>query len=307
MRIRTDMAQLLGCLAIFGSAFCFYLSTLVVRWSQSSVSIDPSFFVFCRFLLGFMVVCIIMKVGSFRLKIHKLHFLVGRTVFNCVAVFCFYTAVSLTSVAEANILNMTYPLFVTLFAWLFLNDQRDVVTAFIVLVAFGGVWLVLSPGSIGLELNNLWGLASGLSAAAAIIYLNLCRQHLDTNTILFFMFGVGTLIILILFYKQIFIPNLKELYYLSLCAGSGILGQYLMTIGFRYVTAVEGSIISSTRILLAALLGPILAADHQLALAGWTGALLIFASNVFLAVRKAGKKTETSHARPAFLHGDKDI
>jgi hypothetical protein len=51
------------------------------------------------------------------------------------------------------------------------------------------------------------------------------------------------------------------------------------------VTAVNGSIISSSRILLAALLGPLLVADPHLTLVGWLGALLIFAANAALALR----------------------
>jgi hypothetical protein len=45
-------------------------------------------------------------------------------------------------------------------------------------------------------------------------------------------------------------------------------------------------VISSSRILLAALLGPWLAAEPALGPAGWIGALLIFMANVVLAVRK---------------------
>jgi len=90
----------------------------------------------------------------------------------------------------------------------------------------------------------------------------------------------------LLFYRHIFFPDTIELYYLTLCAGTGIVGQYLLTLGFRYVTAVEGGIISSTRILLAALLGPLLVAEPALTVAGWTGALLIFSANAVLAARK---------------------
>ena len=51
---------LLGCAAVFASAFCFYFSTVVIRWSREVVSIDSSYFSFFRFLLGFAVVCTIM-------------------------------------------------------------------------------------------------------------------------------------------------------------------------------------------------------------------------------------------------------
>ncbi len=40
------------------------------------------------------------------------------------------------------------------------------------------------------------------------------------------------------------------------------------------------------RILLAALLGPLVAAEPSLATAGWVGALLLFGANAMLAVRR---------------------
>ena len=79
---------------------------------------------------------------------------------------------------------------------------------------------------------------------------------------------------------------MKGFYFLFACAASGILGQYLITLGFRYVTAVEGGIISSSRILMAAFLGPFLLTDPPLTISGWVGALLIFMANTFLAIRK---------------------
>ncbi|MCP3950887.1 MAG: DMT family transporter, partial [Desulfobacterales bacterium] len=258
---RDQWRSLLGCLAVFASAFCFYMSTVAIQWSRASVAIDASYFVFARFLLGFIVVSTVMKVRNRRLVLKNHHLLIGRTLSNCAAVYCFFKAVTVTTVAEANIVNMTYARLIAIFTWVFLQRQRDVITLAMVLIAFVGVWLVLSPGAFSLKLDHTWGLMSGLTAAAAIIYLNISRQYHDTHTILFYMFGLGTVVIYLVFYRYIFFPDTLEFYYLVLCAAFGIAGQYLLTLGFRYVTAVEGGIISSTRILLAALLGPILVAE----------------------------------------------
>ncbi len=281
-----NSVRVLGCLCVFGSAFCFYLATVIIRWSQASVKIDPAFFVFARFLLGFVVVTVSMMIMGTHLKPVRYHLLFGRTIANCIAVFCFFKAVSLTTVAEANILNMTYPLFIAVLSWFFFRDQRDAAAMILVVVAFAGVWLVLSPTGIGLNKNNLWGLASGITASAAILYLNASRKYHDTQTILFFMFGPGAAVMGLFFYKHFFIPNGTEMFYLLLCAAAGISGQYLLTLGFRYVTAVEGSIISSTRILLAALMGSFLVGEAPLEISGWIGALLIFGANVYLTARK---------------------
>lgn len=278
--------SLLGCLAVFASAFCFYFSTVVIRWGEATVAIDSAFYAFFRFMLGFAVVCMLMALKRQGPIPRRYDLLIGRTVGNCVAVYCFYQAVRYTSVAEANILNMTYPIFVAMLSWILLHNQRDPVAAAMVVVAIAGVWMILQPQRMGLGLDSLWGIASGISAAAAIVYLNLSRQHHDANTVLFYMFGLGSVLMFVFFHNRLFWPNAIEFYYLLLCGAAGIAGQFLITLGFRYVTAVEGGVISSTRILLAALLGPWLVSDPALGLSGWMGALLIFGANVVLTVRK---------------------
>jgi drug/metabolite transporter (DMT)-like permease len=284
--MKKPMVRLLGGWAVFFSAFCFYLSTVVIRWAQAEVSITPAYFATARFMLGFLAVLAAMAYRRQLPRPRSYHLLLGRTAFNCAAVYCFYTAVELTSVAEANLLNMTYPVFVALTAWIVLRDEFDLASLAMVAVAFAGIWLILAPGKIDFKPANLWGLASGLSASLAMTYLNVSRRYHDTNTVLFFMFGLGALVIITIFHDELFWPNLKELHYLVLCAASGVVGQFLLTIGFRYVSAVDGSIISSMRIFLAALLGPYVAGELPLTATGWLGALLLFAANALLAVRR---------------------
>ena len=278
--------QATGSPAIFASAFFFYLSTLTIRWAASYVTIGSAYFVFGRLLLGFGVVSVTMLLQKKRLQPKKYHYLIGRTLTNTFAVFCFYKAVETGSLAEANILNMTYPLFVALYSCFFLRGQRDLLSMLAVAAAIIGIWMILAPRGIDPSLANMWGLCSGVTAAAAIIYLNTSRRYHDSQTILFYMFGLGSILMLIFFHNAMFIPNLQELFFLLICSTTGVLGQYLLTYGFLYVSAVEGSIISSSRILLAALLGPLLVSDPTLTIAGWCGALLIFSANAMLALRK---------------------
>jgi drug/metabolite transporter (DMT)-like permease len=278
--------QTVGWLAVFGSAFFFYLATVIIRWSADYVIISASYYVFARLLLGLTLVVTTMVLQRQRPQPVKHHLLIGRALCNTAAVFCFYKAVALGSLAEANILNMTYPLFVAVFSWFFLRGQRDLLSLLTLAVAFVGIWMVLAPDKITPGIANLWGLASGMSAAAAIIYLNLSRRHHDSQTILLYMFGLGSALMLIFFQQDFFVPDATALFFLLLCSVAGVVGQYLITFGFRYVTAIEGSVISSSRILLAALLGPLLVADPALTLLGWCGALLIFTANVTLALRK---------------------
>lgn len=292
-KLQFDLKVLLGCTCVFSSAFFFYLATVIIKWAKiDGLQIDPAFFVFTRFLMGFISVLILMAIKKKKIRVKKKRYLIGRTVANCVAVYCFFKGVDLTSVAQANILNMTYPLFIAVFSWVFLKEQRDAVAIIIVITAFIGVWLILAPGEMKFHPNSLWGLASGISAAIAIMYLNLSRQVHDTETTLFFLFGLGSALIYIIFYNQIAWPQPAEIKYLFYCSMAAISGQYLITIGFKYVTAIEGGIISSTRILLAAVLGPVIAMDPSLSVSGWAGAFLIFTGNIYLTVRKTRKQAQ---------------
>ena len=135
-------------------------------------------------------------------------------------------------------------------------------------------------------MDHLWGVVCGVFAAVSIISLNKTRKHNETESILFVMFSLGLGLILALFHGDLRAVSAEELFYLLLSGSLGVLGQLFITYGFLYVTAVEGSIIGSSRILMAALLAPFLVADPFLSLSACLGALLIFLVNVALAVRK---------------------
>lgn len=282
--------QVMGGLLVFAAAFFLYLSSAAVRWAKGHVDLAPAFFVFTRFFLGFVIVCLSLAVKRQSPRPRKYGLLLGRAIANAAAVYCFYTAVSVTSLAQANVLNMTYPVFVALFAWMMFKDQRDPWMTTALMVAFVGIYMVLARGPLVIGWSQLWGLASGLSGAVAVLTLNASRRWHDTETILFYLFGVGAILIWFLFPRTVYWPNRQEAFYLLLCSGLAIAGQYCMTYGHRYVTAVEGSILGSSRILLAACLGPLIASDPPLSLRGWAGAALIFAANLGLTLRKSIRK-----------------
>ncbi|MFW5810621.1 MAG: DMT family transporter [Thermodesulfobacteriota bacterium] len=279
--------KLFGYLAILGSAFLLYLSAVVIRWSEARVDIHPAFFLFAQYFLGYFCILILLFFQKKRPTPDKLILIIGRTIGNALAVLFLYKAVTVTTVAAANILNMTYPLFVGLFTYIFMKDQRDPYSLASVVVAWGGIWLILAPGGLELQMGNLWGLASGVFAAIAVMFLSFAGNYDEPESILYYMFGLGAVFVFISFPDKIHIPDPWELYYLCMSAVFSVIGQYLLTMGFRFVTAVEGSVLSSTRILMAAFFGPILASDQSLGVYGWAGALLIFGANGFIAVRKA--------------------
>ncbi|MCP4400411.1 MAG: EamA family transporter [bacterium] len=278
-----------GGLAIFCSMFCFNAETLVVRWASSpEVALTSQFLVFARFLLGFVLVGSVVFITRKAFRPRRTRLLLGRTFTNILSVFFFYKAVELTTVAEGSILNMTFPIFIGIFSWFLFKEQRDMPALAMTAIAFCGIFLVIGPEEFHLAWNSLWGLSSGILAAVSLILLNIARQENDTDTILLIVFGVGTLVLYFPFRAYLHVPTLEEFGYLFSAALFAVAGQYLLTVGFRYVSAVEGGILSTIRIPMAALLGPYLTADPHLSLGAWVGALLIFGTNIYFIIRKPG-------------------
>ncbi len=276
----------LGWLSVFGSSLCFYLATVVIRWSRTTGTLDISLFVFSRFFLGFLLLALLHLRTRHLPRCKRFSFIFGRAMGNTAAVFCFYLAVDVSTVAAANILNMTYPIFVALLSWMILPGQRDRRALVTVAMAMLGIWLILDPARIHGGWHNIWGLLSGFSGGFAILFLNLSRKHDEPQTILFYVFALGSLLTLPLVHWSSHLLQPAMFGFVLLASLISILGQYLLTYGFRYVTAVEGSVISSSRILLAALLGPLLVADPALSVWGWLGALLLFTANIVLVTRR---------------------
>lgn len=294
---RDQRLRLLGGLLVLGSAFFFYLATAIIHWgAQNHVPVGSEMYTFGRFVFGFGVVSLSMLLHRKAPKTTHMEYILARMVTNTIAVYAFFKAVEVGTVAEGNILNMTYPLFVALFSWFMLKQERDVPSLFVVALSFVGIWLILAPpaGAHFSLLHDSWGLMSGFFAAFAIITLDLARKYNDAETILFYLFGLGAVLLLPFVVKDLALMNMKAVWYILICSIAGVAGQYMLTYGFFYVTAVEGAVLSSTRILIAALLGPLLVSDPPLGVAGWLGALIIFGCDVALAVRHP--KTAKHHA-----------
>ena len=151
---------------------------------------------------------------------------------------------------------------------------------------FYGIFLVVAPQNMQFHWASLWGLMSGIISAISLLLLNNVRQQNDTNTVLFVVFGTGTLLLTAAFYDCYYLPSPLELLYLISGAAFAIAGQYLLTMGFRYVSAVKGGILSSSRIVLSAFLGPYITSDPHLTLSGWLGATIILGTNIYFISRK---------------------
>jgi len=279
-----------GYTMVFASTMFFYIMTLFVKMITKDGRIPSTEVTFFRFLIGFIMVNVGMMKTGYKIKMVNKKAVLSRGFFTALAILLFFIVIQYSTTTKANIYNLTYPIFVTIFGPLFLADERWTAKNIIgVAIAFVGVFLISGLALGVVSWVDGLGLFMGFIAAAGIIALRKARVTDDSSTILFYLMSIGLVMTIIPFGHQFKVPTSEEG---LLLLGMGVfsyLGQYSLTNGFKYVKALEGSLISSSRIFVAAICG-ILFLGEPFSLTILGGGSLIFIGIVLVSIKGKEKK-----------------
>ena len=244
-----------GILYMLASALAFAVATVFTKLvtEESSISgIEISFF---RFLLGFLFIGGFMLAKGKPIIPNNFKYILQRTIFNTIAVMLFFTGVQYSTITNANMLNMTYPVFVFLFAPIINREQSSSLNLIYLLMTLLGAFFIIDPSFEAINYGDVYSLLSGIAAGFAITTLREARKYDSSSVILFYMMGLGCVINLMVALPSFIVPSGKPLAYILLSAATGVLGQVWLTVGYRFISAAPGSLLSASRILFAAILG----------------------------------------------------
>lgn len=271
-----------GAFFIFLSAVLFSVNILLVKIIRSGTAIPVVEITFARFFLGLIIVAAWIGLCKIEFRPVNKKVLYLRGFLNAVAVLILFYAVEYTTITNANVLNMTYPIFIALFAHTLIGERFHPMVFIPLLMTAVGVYMVIQPDFSHINGGDVIGLISGVVSALAIIYLRVLRKTDETPVILFYLFAVGSVILLVPTVPLFVMPDLWELFLLILCSLTGVAAQYFLTHGFRFISAVGGSIVSASRVFIASLLG-IAFFNDPVNMILFIGTLLIVGSNVLTA------------------------
>jgi len=181
--------------------------------------------------------------------------LTGRAVMGLVAVVLYFYAIDHLILADAVMLNNLSPFFVTLFALIFIGEKLTPLKSVALIIAFGGVLLIIKPRFQLDMLPVLAGLASALLAGAAYTIVRHLRQREDAETIVFYFSLVSVLGMIPFIALDFAIPQDAQWLWLGGIGVSGALGQFGMTLAYRFAPAAEVAIYNYLTIIIAAVLG----------------------------------------------------
>ncbi len=206
----------------------------------------------------------------------------------------YFYAVCLTTATVAAILFYTYPVFVTLFAVLFLKEKLDRAMLLAIIMAFSGVALVVRVYDVAsLNIDSagmLFGLLSSLLFVLYFVMIKRLRDRYSNWTLSVYGDGIGVLVLLPIIYVSA--SNIAgfsaELWLLILAIawGPSLLAYLFYSYALKYVDASKGSILGvieplSAALFSASILGETLEVLQVVGIAlALTGVALLFRKRV---------------------------
>lgn len=255
------MDKLKGYFFVTLSVISFSLMVTLVKHLNTVSNIPPMQIAFFRFFIGFLVIASLKFLLNKSIKPNNLKNVLLRGFGNSFAVIVFFIIISMITVSKANIYNMTYPIFVAIIAHFYIKERMNKLSLLSVIIGFIGILFTMNIGFSALQLSDSIGIFSGLTAGFAIVCLKQARQTDESFTILFYVMGSGLLMTLPLMKFFYISPTATQLFLLIAIALLALLGQYFITYGYKFITALEGAIISSLRIVMVSILGIIFFKD----------------------------------------------
>jgi drug/metabolite transporter (DMT)-like permease len=244
-----------GIFMLLGAEFCFAAATVFAKFANNISDIPAVEITFFRFFIGVFVAGFFLKqLGNSFIPVKKT-FVIWRSILNLIAVILFFTSVKYTTITNANMLNMTYPIFIFLFAPIFGTDKISPVQVLYLAVSTFGIYLVIQPNFSHLLIGDLIGLLSGIVGAASMLSLRRARETDSTFLILFYLMGIGTVLNGLMLIPVFITPTWQQFGFIIVSAILGVAGQAFVTYGYKYIESAKGGIISSSRILFAMLMG----------------------------------------------------
>jgi drug/metabolite transporter (DMT)-like permease len=246
----------LGIVLMLLSAAAFTASSVLAKLALQLGGVTGVQVAFFRFLLGIILAGLWLKAtGAGRARPRSMRLVMLRAFFNTAAALLMYTALQYTTVTNTNMLNMTYPVFVFVLAPLVNAEHvRRLGYAFLA-IALLGVCLVMTPDFSAVNRGDVLALLSGVAGGIAVSVLREARKHDSTPVILFYLMTFGAPLSLagaLPFWVTLTGPVLAAVLLSALAA---VLGQILITMGYRHIDAPRGALVSTVRIPMAAALG----------------------------------------------------
>jgi len=251
-----------------------------------SAEIHPFEVTFFRTLFGFIFLAPWFAVQGFALlRTRRLGMHLARAGSNVVAMLMFFMALSMTPMVQVQSLAFTAPLFTTILAALILKETVRFRRWMGTLVGFIGAMIIIRPGFQPVDAGALLTVGSAIVWAFTMIIIKQLSRTDSAITITAYMVILMTpmsLCVAVFFWSW---PTLIQLAWLAVIGITGTLAQFLMAQAFRVADASLVLPLDFTKVAWGAIIAWLWFGE-VVGIWTWVGALVIFSSATYIAIRE---------------------
>ena len=263
---------------IFGSV-CFGTMNALVKWTSEYA--DVWMIIMVRSAVIAFAVAAFAASRGISLRVNDPRTMLLRCSVGLLAMILYFTALGRIPIGQAVTLQYTGPLFVALLSGRILSARVSPAVALLVLTAFAGIVVIVSPEVGTVEPDALLALGSGFFAALAYMYVRELRKTDSPATVVFWFAAfsvVGSIIQSAPDVMTLDTRTLAALVGIGVGAGGGQVG---ITMAYHKANAAWVSAFSYLTVLVATLYGFALFGE-SLSLMDWLGGALIVGSGIAL-------------------------
>lgn len=247
----------MGILLVLISALLFVLGSYFGKIVTTTTHMTAIVTSFSRFLFGTIVMFLYIIYKKKPFKVNDIKTIATRSVLNSLALIMFSWSLKYTTITNTNMLHMTYPLFVILFAPFITKEENNKTTYFYLASIMIGSYIVSNPSFGSINKGDMIAFLSAIVAGTSVLYLTKARRNDEGYIIIFYVMLIGTFINLPFAFKDLYSFDINGIMPVLLAAIFGFLGQVFLTWGYKYVSSATGALVSTSRIIIAAIIGTI--------------------------------------------------
>ena len=241
------------------ASFFFSLMTLCVKNIDKRIPIYE--LVFFRSLLSLMITLFIIKMKKINPWGKNRPLLFLRGFLGTFALVCIFYAIRNMPLSISTVIQYTYPIFISIFAGIFINEKITRNILFALIIGWIGILVILNPtqlSNINIEIENfsiLTGFVGSICTALAYVTVKKLSFTEDIFVIIEYFPLVSFIVLLPIVLTNWVTPNWSELIWII---GIGLftqLGQTFLTVGLKNLPASEASTINYLQVLFGSIWG----------------------------------------------------
>ena len=243
---------------VFASLF-FSLMTVCVKKIDKRIDIYE--LVFFRSFISLLITSFILKTKDINPWGNNRKLLLLRGFFGTVALVCIFYAIRNMPLSISTVIQYTYPIFISIFAGIFLNEKITKNTVLALILGWLGILVILNQSqlaNINVEIEKLSIFIAFLGAiSTSLAYITV--KKLSSTEDIFIIIKYFPLVSVITLFPIVLgnwvTPNLNDLFWIM---GIGIftqLGQTFLTIGLKKLPASEASTINYLQVFFGSIWG----------------------------------------------------